>query len=201
MINCGYPKSLCISGDTKSVVITLFVSATCFLASIAATELLFALGLTTIFVVYALDPARDPRMHRRIATSLLLMASYDTVAFSNLTLAIGTCISARDEPATMKKNYVLAGLLSLALPFQMACRFFESATPGQGVHQWFVLAICGVFIAILLVGAMYFKFVGNSYILWTGAVFVCHSHFSVTYSGFDRSSDARVSFRVSVADL
>jgi hypothetical protein len=82
----------------------------------------------------------------------------------------------------------------------MICRFFESATPGQGVHQWFVLAICGVFIAILLVGAMYFKFVGNSYVLRTGAVFVCHSHFSFTYSGFDRPSDARVSFRLSIAD-
>jgi hypothetical protein len=148
---------LCISDDTKSVVIILVVSATCFLANVAATELLFALGLTTFFVVYALDPARDPRMHRRIAISLLLMASYDTVAFSNTILAIGPCISARNEPAAMKKNYVWPDFISLALPFQTICRFLESATPSQRALQWFVPAICGVFIAVLLVGANVFQ--------------------------------------------
>jgi hypothetical protein len=161
-----------LSADIKSVIIILFVSATCFLANIAATELLFALGLTTLFVVYALDPARDPTMHRRIIISLLLMASYEIVAFSNIILAIGTCISARNRPTAMKKTYVLAGLLSLALPFQMICRFLESGTPGQGVLQWFVLAICGVFIAVLLVGVMYFKLIGNSYVLRAGSILV-----------------------------
>jgi hypothetical protein len=162
-----------ISGGTKSVVIILCVSATCFLANAAATELLFALSLTTIFVVFALDPARDPRMHRRIAISLLLLASYEVVAISNIILAIGTCISARNAPAMTTKYYVLAGLLSLALPFQIVCLLLESTTPGQGVLQWFVLAIGAVFVTVLLIGAMYFKSVGNSYLLRTGAVFIC----------------------------
>src|SRR6202158_79488 len=51
---------------TKNLIITLFASATIFLANFAATELLFALSLTTLFVVYSLKPALDPRSFRRL---------------------------------------------------------------------------------------------------------------------------------------
>jgi hypothetical protein len=100
------------------------------------------------------------------------MASYEIVAFSNAILAVATCVHARIEPTTTKKSYVLAGLLSLALPFQAICHVLEPTTPGEGVLQWFVLAISGVFITVLLIGAAYFKFIENSYVLRAVSVFV-----------------------------
>ena len=160
-----------LSAVPKSVITILFVSGTCFLANIPVTELLFALSLTTIFVVYTLNPTLDPKTHRRCIISVLLMASYEIVALSNIILAIATSISSRNEPATAKRYYVLVGLLSLALPFQLICRFLEPTTPGEGVLHWFVFAISGVFITLLLVGAVYFKFIENSYVLRAGSVF------------------------------
>jgi hypothetical protein len=161
-----------LNGVTKSTIIILFVSATFFLANIPATELVFALGLTTIFVVYALDPAQDPKMHYRLVVGLLLMASYEIVALSNIVLAIGTCISARYEQGTRTKNYALAGILGLALPFQIICRYLEPITPGEGVFHWFTFAICGIFVSTLFLGAIFFKFIGAGNVLRASAILV-----------------------------
>jgi hypothetical protein len=155
----------------KSIILILFLSATCFLANIPATELLFALGLTTIFVTYALDPAQDPKLNYRLVIGLLLMASYEVVALSNVVLAIGTCISSHPQQAS-KKKYALAGVLSLALPFQMICRFLEPTTPGEGVLHWFTLAISGIFVLVLFIGAAFFKLIGTSNVVRAGAIFV-----------------------------
>src|SRR4030081_4020487 len=84
-----------LNAATKSLIITLFVSATIFLANFAATELLLALSLTTLFVVYSLNPSQDPRSFRRLAIGVFLTASYEVVALSNIILAIGTYASAR----------------------------------------------------------------------------------------------------------
>jgi hypothetical protein len=155
----------------KSTILILFVSATCFLANIPATELLFALGLTTIFVTYALDPSQDPKLNYRLVVGLLLMASYEVVALSNIALAIGTYVSTHPQQAS-KKKYALAGVLSLALPFQMICRFLEPTTPGEGVLHWFTLAISGVFVLTLFIGAAFFRFIGPSNVVRAGAIFV-----------------------------
>jgi hypothetical protein len=161
-----------LNGVAKSAIIILFISATCFLANIPATELLFALGLTTIFVVYALDPAQDPKMHYRLVSGLLLIASYEIVALSNLVLATGTCISARYEQGTRIKNYALAGILSLALPFQIICRFLEPITPGEGVLRWFTLEISVIFVSSLFMAVIFFKCIGASNGLRTSAIFL-----------------------------
>src|SRR3977135_2266213 len=48
-----------LNAATKSLIITLFVSAPLLLATSAAPDLIFALSLTTMFVIYSLHPALD----------------------------------------------------------------------------------------------------------------------------------------------
>src|SRR5882762_11238535 len=115
-----------LNAATKSLIITLFVSATIFLANFAATELLFALSLTTLFVVYSLNPALDPRSFRRLAISFFLAASYEVVALSNVILAIGTYASARHEKGSTKNGRALVAVLLVAVPFQLICHFSET---------------------------------------------------------------------------
>jgi hypothetical protein len=156
---------------TKSLLVTLFISATIFLSNFAATELLFALGLTTIFVVYSLDAERDPRAFRRLLIGFLLLASYEIVALSNIMLAIGVYTGRRSKKVS-SKELALVAILVLALPFQIICHYGETTRPGHDAFHWFVFAISGIFIAALLVGAIYFKLVGENFVLRTAAPFV-----------------------------
>lgn len=157
---------------TKSLIITLFVSATIFLANFAATELLFALSLTTLFVVYSLNPELDPRSFRRLAIAFFLAASYEVVALSNVILAIGTYASARHGKGSMKNRGALVAVLLIALPFQLICHFSETIVPSEGVFHWFVFAISGVFITGLLVAALSFKLLERRSFLRAVVVFV-----------------------------
>src|SRR4030088_73170 len=156
---------------TKSLIITLFVSATVFLANFAATELLFALSLTTVFVVYSLNPSQDPRSFRRLAIGFFLIASYEVVALSNVILAIGTYASARRE-GSMENRGVLIAVLLFAVPFQIICHFSETTTPAEGAFHWFVYAIRVVFIPALLVAALFLKLLERSVFLRAVRVFV-----------------------------
>jgi hypothetical protein len=157
---------------TKSLIITLFVSATILLANFAATELLFALSLTTLFVVYSLNPALDPRSFRRLAIGFFLAASYEVVVLSNVILAIGAYASARHGRGSMKSARALVAVLLIALPFQLICHFSETTTPSEGVFHWFVYAISGVFITVLLVAALSFKLLERRVFLRAAVVFV-----------------------------
>src|SRR4030081_2896318 len=145
-----------LNAATKSLIITLFVSATIFLANFAATELLLALSLATLFFVYSLNPSQDPRSFRRLAIGFFLIASYEVFPLSNVILAIGTYASARREGSVENRGGLIAVLL-FALPFQIICHFSETTTPAEGVFHWFVFAISGVFITGLLVAALSFK--------------------------------------------
>src|SRR6195256_3070433 len=156
---------------TKSLIIALFISATIFLANFAATELLFALSLTTLFVVYSLNPSQDPRSFRRLTIGFFLIASYEVVALSNVILAIGTYASARREGSVENRGVLIAVLL-FALPFQIICHFSETTTPAEGAFHWFVFAISGVFITALLVAALFFKLLERSVFLGAVIVFV-----------------------------
>jgi len=160
-----------LNAATKSLIITLFVSATIFLANFAATELLLALSLTTLFVVYSLNPSQDPRSFRRLAIGFFLIASYEVVALSNVVLAIGTYASARRE-GSMENHGVLIAVLLFAVPFQIICHFSETTTPAEGAFHWFVFAISGVFITALLVAALFFKLLERSVFLRAVIVFV-----------------------------
>ena len=155
----------------KSLLVTLFISATIFLSNFAATELLFALGYTTIFVVYSLDAERDPRAFRRLFIGFLLLASYEIVALSKIPLAIGVYTVRRSKKVSFKELALFA-ILVLALPFQIICHFGETSRPGHDAFHWFVFAISGIFIAALLVGAIYFKLVGENFVLRTAAPLV-----------------------------
>jgi hypothetical protein len=157
---------------TKSLIIILFVSATIFLANFAATELLFALSLTTLFVAYSLDPALDPRSFRRLAIGFFLTASYEVVALSNIILAIGTYASAHHGRESMKNARALVAVLLIALPFQLICHFSETNTPAEGAFHWFISAISGVFITGLLVAALSFKLLEKRAFLRAVVVFV-----------------------------
>jgi hypothetical protein len=150
---------------TKSLIIALFISATIFLANFAATELLFALSLTTLFVVYSLNPSLDPRSFRRLAIGFFLTASYEVVALSNVILAVGTYASARHEKGSMMNGRALVAVLLVAVPFQLICHFSEPTVRWEGVSNWFVFAISGVFITGLLVAALSFKFLERWFFL------------------------------------
>jgi hypothetical protein len=161
-----------LNASIKGLLVTLFVSATIFLANFAATELLFALGLTTVFVVYSLDAERDPQAFRRLFIGFLLLASYEIVALSNIILAIGIYAGRRSKEGSFNKDLALFAVLILALPFQIICHIGETTRPGHDAFHWFVFEICGIFIAALVVGAIYFKLVGESFVLRTAATFI-----------------------------
>jgi hypothetical protein len=161
-----------LNAATKSLIITLFVSATIFLANFAATELLFALSLTTLFVIYSLNPALDPRSFRRLAIGFFLTASYEVVAISNVILAVGTYASARHEKGSMKNARALVAVLLVAVPFQLICHFNEPTVRWEGVYHWFVFAISGVFVTGLLVAGLSFKFLERRFSLRAVVVFV-----------------------------
>src|SRR5882762_6020914 len=160
-----------LNASAKSLLVTLFVSATISLANFAATELLFALGLTTIFVVYSLDDERDPQASRRLFIGFLLLASYEIVALSNVILAIGIYASRRFRKGSLNNDLALFAVLVLALPFQIICHFSETTRPGHDAFHWFVFAIGGIFLAALVMGAVYFKLVGENFIFRAAATF------------------------------
>ncbi|MBV9532621.1 MAG: hypothetical protein JO283_16560 [Bradyrhizobium sp.] len=125
----------------RSLLIVLFIGATIFLVNFAASELLFAIGLTSIFVVYTLDGGRDPQCRKRLVAAVLLLASYEVVVLSNLVLALGTLLL----PApTMTRRRLLIAILVAALPFQFFCFYFESIRPGQDVFNRFVFELAGI---------------------------------------------------------
>jgi hypothetical protein len=161
-----------LNASAKSLLVTLFVSATIFLANFAATELLFALGLTTVFVVYSLDRERDPQAFRRLFIGFLLLASYEIVALSNIILAIGIYAGRRSKEGSFNKDLALVAVLVLALPFQIICHIGEASRPGHDAFHWFVFALSGIFVAALVVGAIYFKLVGENFVLRTAATFI-----------------------------
>jgi hypothetical protein len=154
----------------RSLLIILFVAATIFLANFAATELLFALGLTTMFVVYALDGRPDPQFTKRLIIGFLLIASYEVVAVSNVLLAIGTYVST--APHTRRQRLLIA-ILCAALPFQALCFFSEPSLPGQNVFNSFVFEIAGIAILVLAAGILIAKSISRWQAAQAAMIFIC----------------------------
>jgi hypothetical protein len=148
--------------QVKSLLVVLFVGGTIFLANFAATELLFALGLTTIFVIWSLDDGQDPKCTKRLVAAVLLIASYEVVALSNLILALGILLS--QEPMTGRRRLLIA-VLVLALPFQLLCFLSEPIMPAQNVFNFFVFEIAGIGTFGLIVGVL----VAKSLLRWRAA--------------------------------
>jgi hypothetical protein len=142
----------------RSLLVVLFLAATVFLANFAATELLFALGLTAMFVVYTLDNGRDARCTKRLIIASLLIASYEVVALSNLLLATATFLSA--EPMSKTRRLLIAILVS-ALPFQILCFLSEPIRPGQNVFNLFVFELVGIGCLGLLAAILLAKSLGR----------------------------------------
>src|SRR3981081_1179871 len=72
----------------------------------------------------------------------------------------------------MENRGVLIAVLLFALPFQIICHFSETTTPSEGVFHWFVYAISGVFITVLLVAALSFKLLERRVFLRAAVIFV-----------------------------
>jgi hypothetical protein len=108
---------------------SLFVAGTILFASFAATELLLALGLAKMFVVHALDESQDPTYAKRLIIAVLLVASYEVVALSNLFLAISTF--AFVSKLNKRKRDLLVAILLLAWPFRLCCFFSEPIAPAR----------------------------------------------------------------------
>jgi hypothetical protein len=159
-----------LKGVIKSLILSSFLSATIFLANFVVTEVLFALAVTTIYIVYTLDPARDPKGLRRFISAFLLMASYEIVALSNILLAIGTYLSVQDAQRSTWRTRGLIIVLTLALPFQLFCYSVKTSPGGTEVFDWFVFAIIGLFATALAFGVLYFKLVGARHSLRTATI-------------------------------
>jgi hypothetical protein len=156
----------------RSLIIVCFTSGTIFLANFAVTELLFAIALTTLFVIYTLDPAQDAKLRKRFVLAFLLMASYEIVVISNVALAVGTYFFARDEERPAKSYVVLIGILALGPAFQIACYLVGMSPQAKDVFDWFVFVIAGVFIAALAVLIAYFKLIETVDWLRTASIFL-----------------------------
>jgi hypothetical protein len=125
----------------KSLIIVLFLAATLLLANFAVTELLFGLGLTTMFVSFTLQSSHDIRCTKRLILASLLTASYEVVALSNMLLALGTFLL--PGPMTSRRMWLIA-TLTLALPFQILCSYVEPIKSAQNVLNLFVFEMVGI---------------------------------------------------------
>jgi hypothetical protein len=88
------------------------------LSSVAGRQL-FMDGMTNVVQV----------LHNPLIIAVLLVASYEVVALSNLFLAIGTFAFASEF--NKKRRYLLVAILLLALPFQLFRFFSEPIAPAR----------------------------------------------------------------------
>ena len=154
-----------IGSLAKHLVLAAFLSGALLIANFAVTELLFAYGLTAIFVTLTLDPSRDRKAVIRFVMAILLIASYEIVAVSNLFLALSSATRARRETRPRWSKIALVLVLCAAPPFQVAW-YAVNPQPGMGAAKdWLMYPIIGA--SVLLAGAMlvYFRAVVASVVL------------------------------------
>lgn len=135
----------------QAVILTGFLAATVFLANFVVTELVFALSMTTVFVILTLDPTLDPRGRWRLLVAVLLVASYETAALTNPLLAAGSVMRSGEEAGRSRANRALVPLvLCLATPFQVGFFLLNPWPNPGGAKAHFVWIIAGVLTAGLL---------------------------------------------------
>jgi hypothetical protein len=143
----------------KSVLAAVFFSAVLILSDFSVSESLFALGLTTIFTVYTLDPSADPRAFRRLFVAVLLIASYESVVLSNILLAISCWRASPTDGLTRRMRWALIVILCVALPFQIALYLINSKPNASAGLQPFIVVLVGVHASVLMFLAIYFRVV------------------------------------------
>ena len=143
----------------KSVLAAVFFSAVLILSDFSVSESLFALGLTTIFTVYTLDPSADPRGFRRLLVAVLLIASYESIVVSNVLLSISCWRASPTDGLTRRMRWALIVILCVALPFQIVLYLINSKPNAFAGLQPFVGVLIGAHVFVLLVLAIYFRLV------------------------------------------
>jgi len=146
----------------KSVLTAVFFSAVLIMSNFSVSESLFALGLTTIFTVYTLDPSVDPRGFRRLVVAVLLIASYESVVLSNILLAISFWRASRTDGMTTRIRWALIGTLFIALPFQLTLYLINSSPNVSAGSDPFLMVLVGLHASVLLISAVYFRVVRRS---------------------------------------
>lgn len=119
-----------LASPIQSLLLAAFLSGAMLIANFVVSELLFAYALTTLFVVFTLDPSRDPKAWIRFVCAGLLVASYEVIAVSNLFLALGAWLSAGSERRPAWSKVALVALLLAGPAFQV---FWYGVNPQPGV--------------------------------------------------------------------
>jgi hypothetical protein len=152
-----------IRQPVKSLFAAFYFSAILILGNFAVAESLFAIALTTIFSVYTLDPESDPRGLRRLTAAILLAASYESIALSNLFLALCCWYESREGSTSSFMRWTLIGVLCLGPIFQ-GVWYWINPNPRAGIGVFVVIVAVGEFLLLLLIAA-YFKLVENKPVL------------------------------------
>lgn len=141
----------------KSIFAAFYFSTILILGNFAVAESLFAIALTTIFAIYTLDPAGDPRGWRRLVAAILLAASYESIALSNFFLAFSCWYASRDGGMSKSLRWSLIGCLCFGPLFQIVWYLIDP-NPRAGIGLFVVIVAIGQFLLLLAIAA-YFKLV------------------------------------------
>lgn len=153
-----------LDATVKYLLLAAFLASTLLLSNFVVSESLFALALTTMFVVYTFDADADASYLRRAILAGLLVASYEVVVISNVFLLLAT-LQARRSRHGRDYYYLAVVLLALALPFQ-ALWMYVKLEPGVSAgYDPFVYVLTGILCAIVMAAVMFFKLAERSRVL------------------------------------
>lgn len=155
--------AICRSGlddALRHALLAILLSATLMLANFPVTELLFALAMTTLFTLYTLHPADDPKGWKRLAAAFFLIASYETIILSNIVLVLAASRSeARDGRAGWVRRATL-GLLCFGPLFQIGFYLVNPDPSGGGIlnaHVILLAALLGGQLLLSLIAIRLFQ--------------------------------------------
>jgi hypothetical protein len=116
---------------SKYVLVALYFGGYMVLANFIVSEIALTLAMTTVVVAFTISPAEDAQGWKRLAAALLLSASYEVVAVSNLILAYGCWRAAHAETARVWPQKALVPVLIGGAIFQFVS-YLINPLPGNG---------------------------------------------------------------------
>lgn len=139
--------AICRSGlddALRHALLAIFLSATLMLANFPVTELLFALAMTTLFTLYTLHPAADPKGWKRLGAAFFLVASYETIVLSNIVLALAASRGGAQNGRAGWVRRTTLGLLCFGPLFQIGFYLINPEPSGGGVLNAHVIALAAL---------------------------------------------------------
>lgn len=139
--------AICRSGlddALRHALLAVFLSGTLLLANFPVTELLFALALTTLFTLYTLHPADDPKGWKRLAAAFFLVASYETIVLSNIVLALAARRSGAQDGSAGWVRRATLGLLCFGPLFQIGFYLVNPEPSGGDVLNAHVIVLAAL---------------------------------------------------------